>query len=229
LAVKHSIATRADLISTRSLDETLRAFHSKFADAITAGKKAYSARLAAGLILIELRQRIEAGEAGEGIEWWAWYERKSIRSRRDAEKVMALARAEDPEAAAETARAKNAEYQRTHRAAYVSRTRAEIEMIKHRAPGGEPAEVWVDAEPPLTEAASEADKPEEDGGDSEEVCWRRGLLYRATNAAGEAKYEDWSSFSVDRQLVDAAKTAAESWAKCALYLEGLLKIEGRGS
>jgi hypothetical protein len=82
--------------------------------------------------------------------------------------------------------------------------------------------------PPI-EAASEADEPEEDGGDSEEVCWRRGLLYRATNAAGEAKYEDWSSFGVDQQLVDAAKTAAESWAKCALYLEELLKIEERGS
>jgi hypothetical protein len=69
-------------------------------------------------------------------------------------------------------------------------------------------------------SAPDADEPEGEG-DSEEVCWRRGLLYRATNAAGEAIYEDWSQFEVDSKLVAAAERAAAAWGKTAAYLREL--------
>jgi hypothetical protein len=61
----------------------------------------------------------------------------------------------------------------------------------------------------------------EDEGDSPEVIWRRGLLHRATNAAGEALYEDWSQFTVDPELIAAAELAAEAWGKTAAYLREL--------
>lgn len=77
-------------------------------------------RLAAGQKLVELRRRIEEGEAGEGVNWWEWYATQFTRSRGDAEKLMKMARSDDPDAAEEQARAQNAENQRKHRAAYVS-------------------------------------------------------------------------------------------------------------
>jgi hypothetical protein len=60
-------------------------------------------------------------------------------------------------------------------------------------------------------------------GDDEETCWRRGLLYRATNAAGEAAYEDWTKFRVDAELVSAAERAATAWEETAAYLRGLYR------
>jgi hypothetical protein len=66
------------------------------------------ARIRAGQLLLAPRERIEAGEAGD-IQWWTWYRRNIARSRRDGNKVMKLARAADPEAAAEAECAKNRE------------------------------------------------------------------------------------------------------------------------
>jgi hypothetical protein len=114
---------------TNTLDDGLHEFHRLCAKADSLDRradglafKAYRARLCAAQVLLELRGRVEAGEAGE-ITWWAWFESHSNRSRKDAEKLLVIAGADDPEAAAEAARAKNAEHQRAHRArtpAYVS-------------------------------------------------------------------------------------------------------------
>jgi hypothetical protein len=60
-------------------------------------------QLQAGLRLLELRKRIEAGEAGE-VSWWDWFDTQFtgyIKSRKYAEKLMKWARADDPEAARE--------------------------------------------------------------------------------------------------------------------------------
>ena len=71
-------------------------------------EKADQYRSSAGKQLVELRARIEAGEAGKGVKWWAWYAANfKNRTRRDAQRVMALARSDDPGAAAEEERAKN--------------------------------------------------------------------------------------------------------------------------
>jgi hypothetical protein len=66
-----------------------------------------------------------------------------------------------------------------------------------------------------------------DEGDTDEVCWRRGLLYRAENAAGEAAYEDWSGFIVDSVLVDAATRAAKAWTDVAGYLGRLRDAQSK--
>jgi hypothetical protein len=99
-----------------SLDDTVRAIQAKWVASNEFSGKARKARIAAGQMLIALRKRIEAGEAGEGVEWWPWYRSKLGRSRKDAEKIMALAGADDPEAAEVAAREKNAEEQRRSRA-----------------------------------------------------------------------------------------------------------------
>ena len=72
--------------------------------------------ISAGKQLVELKARIDGGEDGEGVNWWKWYaERFKNRTRRDAQKVMALARSDDPEAAAEEEREKNREAQANKR------------------------------------------------------------------------------------------------------------------
>ena len=73
-------------------------------------------RISAGKQLVELQARIEAGEAGKGVKWWAWYAANfKNRTRRDAQRVMALARSDDPGAAAEEERAKNRAAVAAHR------------------------------------------------------------------------------------------------------------------
>ena len=70
-------------------------------------------------------------------------------------------------------------------------------------------------------AELDAEADQDDDGDSEEVCWRRGLLNRATEAAGGALYEDWSSYVVDDELVAKAEQAAAAWTSTAGYLRRL--------
>jgi hypothetical protein len=57
--------------------------------------KADDHRIAAGKLLIEAQERVEAGEAGD-ITWSDWVQQHIDRSPGDVRKVMALARAEDP-------------------------------------------------------------------------------------------------------------------------------------
>jgi hypothetical protein len=89
-------------------------------------------RLKAGRVLLEMRRRVEAGEDGE-ISWWDWYAKNlgpSQRSRKDAQKLLRIAEANDPEAAEDDARKRNAEHQAKHRAkvgAYVSAEQLERE------------------------------------------------------------------------------------------------------
>jgi len=69
-------------------------------------------QLQAGWRLLELRKRVEAGEAGD-VHWWDWYETQftgHIKSRKYAERLMKWAQADDPEAAvgAERERVRNA-------------------------------------------------------------------------------------------------------------------------
>lgn len=59
------------------------------------------------------------------------------------------------------------------------------------------------------------------GGDSDEVCWRRGLIYRTAEATAGAAFEDWKNFRVDSRLVADADRAAEAWKKLGGYLRKL--------
>ena len=93
-----------------TLDQTVKRIEASFAKVETYSKKVGDHRITAGKLLVELEARIVAGEAGQGVKWWVWYaEHFKNRTRRDAQKVMALARSDDPEQAAEEEREKNRE------------------------------------------------------------------------------------------------------------------------
>jgi hypothetical protein len=100
--------------------------HKQFSAATEGTKKADRARLRAGKLLLELRDRIEAGEAGEGVNWWKWYGDNIARSKRDARRVMKLAAAADPEAAHE--HEKEERGRRRHQSLVVAALRLVAEM-----------------------------------------------------------------------------------------------------
>lgn len=98
--------------------------------------KTRSMRVEIGRDLIELKQRIEAGEGrrpGEPEEFWAWIKLRVNRTVRDMRKCIALAREDDPEAAAEQEREERRESMREHRARKAD--------AAERSHGGTPAEV----------------------------------------------------------------------------------------
>jgi hypothetical protein len=82
-------------------DQMVKAINISIQLAVGSDNAAFHHRLDAGRMLLELRAGIEA----EGENWWKWQRGKFNRSRKDMEKLMRLARAEDPEAAAEEERA----------------------------------------------------------------------------------------------------------------------------
>jgi hypothetical protein len=98
-----------------TLDQTVKRIEASFDKVESYSKKAGDYRITAGKLLVELQARIEAGEDGEGVEWWKWYAEHFERTRRDAQKVMALARSDNPEQAAEDEREKNREAVAAHR------------------------------------------------------------------------------------------------------------------
>jgi hypothetical protein len=99
-----------------TLDDAVREVNIAWGKSDDAANKCHTLRVEAGRKLIALRKRIEEGEAGEGVSWWKWYHGRFVRGRRDAAKVMKLAGADDPEAAHEAAKKKNAAEQQASRA-----------------------------------------------------------------------------------------------------------------
>jgi hypothetical protein len=99
-----------------SIGQVVARIEASFVKIKTYGEKVDQFRISAGKQLVELQARIEAGEAGKGVKWWAWYaEHFKNRTRRDAQKVMALARADNPEEAAEEERDRNRAAVAAHR------------------------------------------------------------------------------------------------------------------
>jgi hypothetical protein len=89
-----------------SLEQVVKRVEASFAKIEQHDKKAVDFRISAGKLLVELKGRIESGEAGKGVQWWSWYAEHFDRSRRDANRVMRLASSDDPEKAAEEDRKK---------------------------------------------------------------------------------------------------------------------------
>jgi hypothetical protein len=84
-----------------SLEELVVQINGHIYDANHAYARGNKLRLKAALKLLELRRRVEAGEAGD-VTWWAWFEAQThllLRGRKDAEKLLKIAAAEDPEQA----------------------------------------------------------------------------------------------------------------------------------
>jgi hypothetical protein len=100
--------TNVITLKTKStIDRMVDQIHREFAAATADTKRADRARIRAGKLLIELRKRVEAGEVGEGVNWWEWYDENFARTKRDARKCIKIARAADPELAAEDERERN--------------------------------------------------------------------------------------------------------------------------
>jgi hypothetical protein len=75
-----------------------------------AQRKVNAQRIEVGFILLELKQRIDAGE--HGGQWWKYFDENFRRSRRDGDRLMAIAAADDPTYAYELEKA--AQRQRMH-------------------------------------------------------------------------------------------------------------------
>lgn len=80
-----------------SIGDLVEAINLKLNLSIFADNEGHHHRLEAGRMLLELRARVEA----EGGDWWKWRNGKFDRSRKDMEKLMRMASADDPEGAAE--------------------------------------------------------------------------------------------------------------------------------
>lgn len=84
-----------------TIDELVLEIRAQVHDAGRAETTCAKHQLQAGWRLLELRKRVEAGEAGN-VTWWEWYDEKftgHIKSRSYAEKLMRWARSDDPEGA----------------------------------------------------------------------------------------------------------------------------------
>jgi hypothetical protein len=131
-----------------TIDQMITELHKNFATEREAGNRADRARIRCGQLLLALRERIEAGEAGD-VGWWDWYKANIARSRRDGERVMKIARDADPDAAAEAERAA-----------------ARASMTKTRAASRDATNVCrkddSDADPSERKAVGESVRPDED-------------------------------------------------------------------
>jgi hypothetical protein len=96
----------------QTLEQMMDEFHRQFAAAQDHEIKAGKARLRAADILGAMRERCRT----EGIDWWPWFEAHSVRSRRDAERLLKMYDSGDPEAAHEEEKKRNREAQKKHRA-----------------------------------------------------------------------------------------------------------------
>jgi hypothetical protein len=120
-----SIKNAADLKvvdKTASVDNTVRLINNELKLADEHETKATWHRLNAGRMLVDLRRRVEA----RGEDWWPWAQARFTRSRGDLEKLLAIGRADNPEAAAKEAQARNRAHQAAHRAKVAARTAAYV-------------------------------------------------------------------------------------------------------
>jgi hypothetical protein len=109
-----AVSEPSRVVPHRTMKHLVLDIQKKFQRTIEVHQKFRAERIRLGQDLLEARARVEAGEEGN-IGWWEWYQQKFTRSREDAEKVMAIARAENPEAAYVAAKEKNAAINRDYR------------------------------------------------------------------------------------------------------------------
>jgi hypothetical protein len=123
--------------------DVVRQIKTHIEDAAAAETTVIKHRLAAGQLLLQLRRRIEAGEEGD-VAWWDWFEKQDMgRGRKDCERLMRIASAEDPEAALADDQAKTRDRVRRLRAERTVRSKTEdgtiIQVIEYDDDEDEPA------------------------------------------------------------------------------------------
>lgn len=113
---EEEVMSETNVTPIRSIQEHVTLVLRKWDGLDRAREKHKSARLDLALELKDLRDRVEAGEAGDQVDnWWDWYNANIKRSQGDAEKLLAIAEAEDPSAAYEAAKAKDAANSQAYR------------------------------------------------------------------------------------------------------------------
>ena len=75
----------ATAVKLKPIADVVRQIKTHIYDANNAEARCVKHRLQAGQLLLQLRERIESGEAGNGINWWEWCEQHIERSRKDCE------------------------------------------------------------------------------------------------------------------------------------------------
>ena len=104
----------------------------RWAEADRTVEKGTTLRIEVGTRLIALRERVEAGEAGD-VEWWPWIRGYiCTRTKRDMQKCMALARADNPRQALEEERRKTRKSQRMRRARAADMPQPEVVLYAQR-------------------------------------------------------------------------------------------------
>jgi hypothetical protein len=92
---------KTNVIELREFNEVVRITNRKIEAIEQSDKKTKSLQIEVGELLIELRNRINAGEIGELAVWWEWFEENRMLfrniSQATAEAYMQIAGAPDPE------------------------------------------------------------------------------------------------------------------------------------
>ena len=187
----------AKVVPQLSLGDLLQKAHKQMETVVTTHGKLVAARVACGQSLLELRRRIEAGEGGD-VKWWDWYGEHFGRSRRDAERVMELAAAKDPEAAHEAEKAATRERQGQTRIA-TTRKGQRTAVFNETTAAGSKAKGKSDVETPTKNSTKS--KPDlrvvEDEPKEEPI--REELIRAALAATEPLSLEECSRFLVQYQ------------------------------
>jgi hypothetical protein len=217
----NSVAKRPTTTLKRSpIAEVVRQIKNHIEDAAAAETTVIKHRLAAGQKLLSLRQRIEAGEEGD-VAWWDWFETQDMgRGRKDCERLMRIASADDPEAALADDQAKTRDRVRRLRAERTVRSTPIIEVIHNEE----------DDESPNTGCNYDPDDPRgatEDEGIK--VVRRRAWLFMARHTKQDAEWflsEDGhraiaiaDPSEIDDEVIKAARDAKLAWERVEFALE----------
>ena len=98
---------------------------------IVAGAKTGNERLlATAMLMRELRLRIEAGEAGDGVKWTQWALEKFGRGKTWLNELNAIANAKDPKAAVARYCQNHGERQKRYNESHIERDPVRIEVMK---------------------------------------------------------------------------------------------------
>jgi hypothetical protein len=109
----------------RAINITLGSAETCDDNALSCREKAQQCRAAAAMMFVTLRRRVEA----DGHDWWKWQEGKFDRSRKDIEKLLRIASAGDPQAAAAEERTKTRDRMARSRGAHKADVRSKPEVI----------------------------------------------------------------------------------------------------
>jgi hypothetical protein len=190
---------------TMSEGQLVKTIRTHLAKAETLQGKANDHFVAAGIHI----KTLKAQHDGAGGTWAQWEEKLRTQLNLGKSRASELMQIADGTKTIEGIRGAEAEKHRQLRA------KSSPVRTRETADDDRPA----DHQSPW--AAHGQPAPDDDDGDSPEVMWRRGLIYRATESAARAAYEDWSQFTADSEVVAAAERAAEAWEKTAAYLREL--------